>query len=103
MGGRVKVAASWTQRLVGLLGTSTLSDGEGLWITPCQAVHTFFMRYPIDVVFLDDRRAVLHQQTLGPWRFSAWKKGSRGILELPAGTLSRTGTMPGDEMEMQAL
>jgi uncharacterized membrane protein (UPF0127 family) len=61
------------------------------------------MRYAIDVIFLDDRRAVVHQQTLAPWRFSAWKRQSRGILELPAGTLSRTGTQPGDEMDMQEL
>jgi uncharacterized membrane protein (UPF0127 family) len=60
----------WT-RLRGLLGTSGLAPGEGLWIRPCRQVHMFGMRYPIDVVFLDERLGVVHTiPGLAPWAVS---------------------------------
>ncbi len=93
---QVGVARDVGSRLRGLLGRAGLAPGEGLWIEPCSAVHTYFMRFPIDVAFLDDRRRVLRGMTLLPWRLSPWVRGARGVLELPAGVLSAGATRPGD-------
>lgn len=89
------------ERLVGLLTKSRLDPGEGLSIKPCTSVHTCFMRYPIDVLFLDKAGIVLHQRTLVPWRASRWVSRAAGVLEVAAGTLQRTGTQPGDRIEMK--
>lgn len=98
---RVRSADSFMSRVIGLLKTAFLAEGEGLWLSPCTSVHTFFMRYPIDVLFIDGDGRVLHSATMKPWRISRvlWK--SRGVLELPAGTLERSKTKAGDRIEMQ--
>src|ERR1039457_2265436 len=101
LGQSVRVAASFVERGVGLLFTPVLKPGEGLWISPCASIHTFFMRYPIDVLFLDSEGIVLRKQTLEPWRFSGWHYKSRGVMELRAGVLHETGTQPGDRIEMK--
>jgi protein-S-isoprenylcysteine O-methyltransferase Ste14/uncharacterized membrane protein (UPF0127 family) len=83
-------------RLRGLLGTSGLAPGEGLWIRPCRQVHMFGMRYPIDVVFLDERLDVVHTiPALPPWATSPRVRAATSVLELPAGTLARIGLRPG--------
>lgn len=85
----------WT-RLRGLLGTSRLAPGEGLWIRPCRQVHMFGMRYPIDVVFLDERLDVVHTiPALAPWATSPRIGAATSVIELPAGTLTRVGVAPG--------
>jgi protein-S-isoprenylcysteine O-methyltransferase Ste14/uncharacterized membrane protein (UPF0127 family) len=85
----------WT-RLRGLLGTSALAPGDGLWIRPCRQVHMFGMRYAIDVVFLDDRLDVLHTiPDLAPWAVSPRIDAATSVVELPAGTLARIGLAPG--------
>jgi uncharacterized protein len=101
LGQRVRVASSFVDRAVGLLRTPVLNPGDGLWISPCASIHTFFMRYPIDVLFLDSEGIVLRKQTLEPWRFSGWHYKSRGVMELRAGVLHQTGTQPGDRIEMK--
>lgn len=99
--GRVQVADSLWQRAKGLLGTPMLSPGSGLWLSPCQSVHTCFMRYAIDVAFLDETNKVLALSTLPPWRISRWVARSRGVLEFPAGTLRQTETQVGDVLELK--
>ena len=101
LGQKVRVASSLVERAVGLLRTPVLGPGEGLWISPCTSIHTFFMRYPIDALFLDSGGVVLSGQTLGPWRLSGWHWKSRGVLELSAGILHQTGTQPGDHLEIK--
>jgi len=98
---RVRSADSFGSRLVGLLGTRGLAEGEGLWLSPCSSVHTFFMRYAIDVLFLGRDGVLLHGLSLRPWRMSRviWK--SHGVLELPFGALSRTNTRPGDRIDLK--
>jgi uncharacterized protein len=81
----------------GLLGTDSLPDGEGLLILPCRQVHTFGMRYPIDVVFIDKDwtvRRVVHR--MKPRRLSPLVLASRAVLELPPGKASETATAKGD-------
>jgi uncharacterized membrane protein (UPF0127 family) len=75
--------------------------GQGLWIVPSQGVHTFAMRFPIDVLYLDCHKVVIHiQQDLKPWRVGRILMRSKSVLELPGGTLQATGTTVGDEIEI---
>ncbi|MBS4032426.1 MAG: DUF192 domain-containing protein [Clostridiales bacterium] len=70
---------------------------EALIISPCNAVHTMFMFYPIDVVFVNEKLQVIHFcPVLRPGRFSPLVKGCRQVVELPAGTVAHTGTQIGD-------
>ena len=74
------------ERLVGLMGRPGLARGQGLWIEPCHSVHTFFMRFPIDVVYVDrDRRVIDVCHSVAPWRAHLPRVGARAVLELPAG------------------
>lgn len=86
------------QRAIGLLGSSTLPPDEGLWLKPCKSIHTFFMRYPIDVLFLDSEGTIVHQESLVPWRISRWVSRAEGVLEVAAGTLGKTQTQPGQRI-----
>ena len=82
-------------RLRGLLGRSGLSSGEGMLLRPASSIHTAFMRFPIDAVFLDRGDRVLKvAPELSPWRMAACK-GARAVLELPAGEAQRRGLTPG--------
>jgi len=87
--------------MVGLLGTSSLSQEDGLWLKPCRSVHTWFMRYPIDVLFLNAAGDVLYATTLPPWRFSRWIAGAEGVLELQKGQNDRTGVRVGDRITFE--
>jgi uncharacterized protein len=98
---RVRRAATHWTRLKGLLGTRVLPEGDGLWITPCRQVHTVGMRYAIDLVFLDDvRRVVETVRALAPGRFSARVAAATSVLELPAGTVDRTGLLVGSVLDI---
>jgi uncharacterized membrane protein (UPF0127 family) len=83
-------------RMRGLLGRRSLAPGEGLLLRPASSVHTLFMRFSIDVAFLDrDLRVVSIARDLRPWR-AAGRPGARAALELPAGECERRGLRPGD-------
>ncbi len=98
---RVTVASRRLERAVGLLGRKCLEAGEALWITPCHGVHTWFMRFTIDVVAMDaDGRVVDTASMLKPWRMRLPKPGACSVLELPAGTLLTIGTKIGDRIEI---
>ena len=93
-----RVADSFWTRGVGLLGANS-ADG-GLFIEPCSSVHTMFMRFPIDVLFLDPADQVLAVYApLVPWRATAWVRGTKRVLELDAG--GAQGTQVGDRLECQ--
>ena len=72
-----------------------------MWISPCRSIHTFFMRYAIDVAFLGKDRTVLFMATYPPWRISRIILSAAGVLELPAGTLQRTKTAVGDRLSWE--
>lgn len=92
---RLEVAASPLRRLRGLLGRSGLDRGEGLLLRPTGSVHTAFMRFPIDVVFLDRDLEVLKVvEALPAWR-AAGCRGAKATLELAAGEAARAGIEPG--------
>ncbi len=95
------VADTFWSSLRGLLGKHSLPAGEGLLLVPCQSVHTLGMRFPIDVVFLDKERRVLHIiEGMKPWRISRHLPKARSVLELPAGTIAATGTRCGDVIQI---
>jgi len=99
---RLEAAHTGPTRRRGLLGRDGLERGEGLWIAPCESVHTFFMRFPIDLVYLDrERRIKKARSAVGPWRLSACLS-AHSILELPAGTIRETQTERGDTLEIAA-
>jgi uncharacterized membrane protein (UPF0127 family) len=95
------IADSSEKRRTGLLKHKRLEPGQGLWIVPCESVHTFFMKFPIDLVYLDSKRKVRKvRNAVRPWRMSACLT-AYSVLELPAGTVEQTGTRVGDELHME--
>jgi uncharacterized membrane protein (UPF0127 family) len=99
---RTCVADSPFTRLKGLLGRDGLEPGEGLLLRPASSVHTWFMRFAIDVVFLDRDLVVLGiSDAVEPWR-AAGKRGAKAALELPAGEAARRGLAVGDRLELVA-
>jgi uncharacterized membrane protein (UPF0127 family) len=99
---KVERAETMTARLRGLLGRSSLREGEALVIEPCSSIHTFFMRFAIDVAFLSrEGRVVRAISDLSPWRATRIYSSAALAVELPAGTLRRTGTVEGDPLAFQ--
>ncbi len=99
---RVKVASRRLERAVGLLGRNHLDAGEGLWITPCHGVHTWFMRFSIDVLAMDEHGVVVDVvSTLKPWRMRLPKPGAFSVLELPAGTLLSAQMKVGQRIKIE--
>ena len=96
---RLEVADSGPKRNKGLLGRKGLAAGEGLWIIPCESVHTFFMQFPIDLVYLDRKHVIKKvREGVPPWRISVCFS-AHSILELPSGTIRSTETLAGDTLE----
>ena len=99
---RADLADSFFARARGLIGRSALAPGEGLMLRPCNAVHTVGMAFPIDLVHLDaDSRVLRVVHSLRPWRPGPLVRGSRVVVELPAGTALVTGTSQGDEVRLE--
>ena len=98
---RVTVAARRVERAVGLLGRNHLEAGEALWITPCNGVHTWFMRFTIDVIAMDADGVVVDAvSSLKPWRMRLPKPGAYSVLELPAGTIENSQTQVGHRIRI---
>lgn len=94
-----RMADSPWSRMVGLLGKRQLAEGEGLVLRPCSSIHMLFMRFPIDVVYLDkEARVVKVVRSLKPFRFSGSRRHAHYTLELPVGTIDRSNTSPGDQL-----
>lgn len=99
---RVGVAATRAARAVGLLSRTGLEPGEALWIVPSRGVHTWGMRFAIDVLALDEAGTVIDcVSNLKPWRLRLPRRGTAGVLELPAGTLKASGTAVGHHVLLE--
>ena len=97
----VIVANSLLKRMKGLLGKKEMQEGEALWIKPCMSIHTFFMRFPIDVVFLSKRnRVVALIKNIKPNRMTKLYLKAASVLELPSGTIESTATEIEDQIEI---
>ena len=97
------IARTHWSRFRGLMATdaSRFRPGQGLWIVPSHGVHTFAMRFPIDAVYLDQERIVIHlEQGLKPWRVAAVRVHAASVLELPIGTVNDTKTEVGDRVDI---
>ena len=101
VGDRIRVASAAWDRSVGLLSTPEVRPGEGLWIERAPSIHMFFMRYAIDVVFVDrSGRVTKVARNLKPWRVVLWAPGARDCLELRAGAAAEAHIEVGDELRM---
>jgi uncharacterized membrane protein (UPF0127 family) len=97
---RCTIADSPLPRMRGLLGRRALASDEGILLRPAGSIHTFFMHFPIDAVFLDRDRCVLRVvDSLRPWRTAA-ARGAHAVLELRAGESARRGIAAGDVLEL---
>ncbi|HUU02792.1 MAG TPA: DUF192 domain-containing protein [Myxococcota bacterium] len=97
-------ARSTGDRMKGLLGRDGLEEGEGLYITPCTSIHSFFMRFVFDAIFVDKNGIVLHLiPRMKKWRMSKWVPRAAGVIELPAGTIEASGTQKGDRVVMEVV
>lgn len=102
VGNHVQRAASFTERLRGLLSHTRLKDGEGLWLTPGASIHTIGMRFPIDVVFLDRGHFVLDiRRNVKPNRACRAPRRTRSTLELRAGACSDLGVERGQKLRFE--
>ena len=97
-----RVADTFLTRLVGLLCDGTLEYGDGMWIKPCNSIHSIGMRFKFDAIFLDKDLRVVHLvREMKPWRISKIVLSAHSVLELPAGLISQTATELGDQFEMR--
>jgi uncharacterized protein len=97
------IARSHWTRFRGLMATNAAAfpPGRGLWIMPSHGVHTFAMRFPIDVLYLDGDRVVVHlEEQLKPWRVAAIRIQAKSVLELPPGTVHQSSTALGDQVDI---
>ena len=102
LGEGVRQASSLFSRMKGLLGSRKLTPGEGLWICPCNGIHSMGMAFEFDALFLDaEMRVVALYRRFRKNRLSRIYWDARGVLELPEGTIERTGTEVGDEIEFR--
>ena len=96
------VADTFASRFMGLMGKKELPFGAALHISPCNSIHTFFMKIPIDAVFLDKQLKVVKVcGAMVPWRVSSIYLSAHSVLELPSGTSSASGTVEGDQLVFQ--
>ena len=101
MAERAWTAGTSKERRTGLLAHSGLDDSGGLWIAPCEAVHTIGMKFAIDVLFLDKKKKVLKiRKDMKQWRMAACLR-AHSVLELAAGRADATGTKVGDQLELE--
>lgn len=95
----MEVAGTGSTRSKGLLGRKSLEPGQALWIIPCEAVHTFWMQFAIDLVYIDKKYRVRKvRSAVPPWRISGCIS-AHSVIELPAGIVHQTETQPGDMLE----
>lgn len=99
---QVEVARSFLARGKGLMLRRTFPRGSALVIDPCSSIHMFFMRFPIDVLYMDrENRVVRTQQGIKPWRVGPlYTRSAKYVIELPVGTIERSKTQVGDQIAL---
>jgi uncharacterized membrane protein (UPF0127 family) len=107
---RLEVAASLWGKFMGLMGRASLAPDAGLWLPDSNGIHMMFMRFPIDAVFVDkpdgadggSRRVIAVHRSLPTWiGLVPLVRGAHGVLELPVGTIDRSGTVVGDVIALE--
>src|SRR5437870_2170663 len=96
---RAKLASSLVDRFFGLMGRRTIEAGGGLLLTKSASIHSFFMRFRFDAIFVDkDNRVVKVVPAMRPWWVAFGGRGAKDTIELPAGAADRSGTRRGDQL-----
>lgn len=99
-----RLARSYWERLVGLMGKKHLYQGEGLIINPCSSVHTHFMRFSIDVIYVSKEHVIVGiDHALRPWQIGHFYRKVQYVIELSAGTAHETGAQVGDRLILEDL
>lgn len=97
-----RVASNPISRMIGLLAQTGLDAGAGLLIAPCNSIHSFFMRFRFDAVFITRDGTVAHLiGDMAPWRVSKLVWGAHSVLELPSGVIAATATQVGDRLKIE--
>jgi uncharacterized protein len=97
---QISMADSFFTRFKGLMFRKEAIENEGLWIVPCNAVHMFFMKFPIDIILLNEQKEVVKvYHSLKPWKMTKPVKGAYSTLELPAGAIEKLGISIGTKIE----
>lgn len=97
----IEVAAKWLPRFIGLMGRTELLPNHCLVLYPCNSIHTCFMKFNIDVLFVNEEGLIIHiAENMPPFRFSPIIRGARFVLELPAYTVKSTGTSLNDRLNL---
>lgn len=97
----LKIADGMWSRMVGLLGTKNLDDQQGMWIHPCNSIHTFFMKFAIDCVFLDSKMKIKKiVSDIAPGRLIAPCWGAKSVVELKAGMARQKELKVGDQLHV---
>lgn len=98
------IADTFFKRLKGLLARKELKPGEALLLRPCNSIHTFFMHFPIDAIFVDrNNRIIKTISCLKPWRLSSIYICAEYCVELPEGAIDSTFTSKGDSISLQII
>lgn len=98
----LEIANTAWQRFKGLMGRKAIEEGSGLWLEPCADIHSCFMRFKFDAVFLDGSGKVLHLiEKMKPWRMSRYVLKGKVVLELPAGEIERLNIQLDDQLEIK--
>ena len=98
----VEMADNYFKRLFGLMGRPGLLPHHGLWIVPCKDIHSCFMRFEFDAIFVDKNHQVVHLiERMKPWRISKFVKNGHAVLELPAGAIAESRTEIGDQLQLK--
>ena len=99
LGEAIEVAATAVQRVKGLLGRECLADGQGLLFKSCSSLHTFFMQFPIDIVYMDkDGKVLKSARAVKPFKFVMAPLRAYYALELPVGAINQSATRVGDSL-----
>ncbi len=100
IGKNIREASSLKDRVIGLMFSNKMMNMDGLLITPCKSIHTFFMKFSIDVVFIDKKNHIVKIiRSMKPWRMTGFYLNALHTLELPSGTLTED-IKEGDELEV---
>lgn len=98
-----KLASSYIDRFFGLMGRKSVAEGGGILLTKSSSIHSWFMRFRFDAIYLDaDGRVAKVVHAMRPWWFSFGGKGAKDTLEMPAGVAAATGTVAGDRLSFEA-
>jgi len=99
---RARLASSYAARFFGLMGRKGVEDGGGILLTKTASIHSCFMRFRFDAVFIDrENRVVKVVPAMRKWWLAFGGRGAKDVIELPAGVAERTGTQPGDLLSFE--